>query len=317
MTSPDPRFSSLLPTLQTQVNSSSLGPFKQCPRRYYYEIVRGLRTRERQIDLEFGTLFHTFTEHYDRLRLGGEPHSHALESTIELALRATWNSELHRPMVFDHSQKNRMGLIRTLVWYLDRYGENDLELLILPDGSPALELSFAFDSGYASQETGEPIQFIGKLDKLVRLNDKIYILDRKTTRSGLGTRYFERYSPDNQFSLYSLAGRIICSLEVQGLIADAVQVGMDFSRFERALVPRPLEILEEWLFEATSWWLPFMDRCASEGYWPQNDKSCGLYGGCPFREVCSMRPGARETWLERSFVVKGSGSDGLLEDKAA
>ena len=54
----DPRFSRKLPGMQLQVNSSSLGPFKQCPRKYYYTIVTGLETAERSIHLTFGTLVH-------------------------------------------------------------------------------------------------------------------------------------------------------------------------------------------------------------------------------------------------------------------
>ena len=135
----------------------------------------------------------------------------------------------------------------------------------------------------------------------MRLNGATYIKDIKTTKSGLGTRYFDRYSPDNQFSLYVLAGQICFDVEVKGIIADAIQVGTNFSRFERALVPRSKEVLEEWLVDAR-WWLRAMERCAQDDYWPQNDKSCGLYGGCEFREVCSMRPASRETWLERNYV---------------
>ncbi len=299
------RFSPLLPTLQTRVNSSSLGPFKQCPRKYQYSILWGLRSKgPLSIDLTFGTLIHRGIELYDRLRLAGIEHEPALLDVVAWGLRETWNFTLRRPMTFDHTMKNREGLIRTLVLYLDKYGENDpLTTYILTNGTPGLELSFEFDSGYRAS-TGERISFIGRLDKLVEFNQGVYIKDVKTTKSGLGSRYFERYSPDNQFSLYPLGGRIAFGIPIKGIIADAVQVGVSFSAFERAMVPRSEESLQEWLEDA-QWWLGLMDECARRDYWPQNDKSCGLYGGCEFREICAMGPGSRATWLERNFVVRG------------
>ena len=99
----DPRFSRKLPGMQLQVNSSSLGPFKQCPRKYYYTIVLGLETTERSIHLTFGTLVHKASEIYDLGKIRGLSHEENLLSTLEWALRATWDTRLSRPWQSGHT----------------------------------------------------------------------------------------------------------------------------------------------------------------------------------------------------------------------
>jgi len=248
-------------------------------------------------------------EHYDRERLAGATVDQALLSTVEWALRATWDGKLNRPWQSENPSKNREGLIRTLVWYVDQYGQSEnLETIILPNGQPAIELNFEFDSGYQTAD-GEAVSFIGKIDKIVKLGDKFYVKDIKTTGHEVGGRFFAEFSPDNQFSLYSLAAKIVFDFAVEGLICDGIQVGATFSRFYRAPIGRPDTILDEWLRDSRHW-LGQMESCAREGYWPQNDKGCGLYGGCEFRSVCGARPEAREGLLKMAFQTLPPGGGG-------
>jgi hypothetical protein len=291
-------WSSQVPGLQTKVNSSGLGTYKTCPRKYYYEYVRGLRTRAPMWDADFGTLLHKASEIYDKTRLEPQGHQGALENALCEILIMTWDAKAKRPFQFDHPIKNRTSLIRTIIWYLDHYGANEsLELIVLPDGTPALELQFEFDSGYVAP-TGERIMFCGRLDKVVRatFDGHAYIKDIKTTKYELSAHYFAQFAPDTQMSLYPIAGKVCFDFDVAGVIVDGVQIGVGFSRFKRAKIEKPDEVLEEWLVDS-HFWLAQMSRSAIEDHWPQNDKACGLYGGCDFRSVCAMRPKARETWL--------------------
>lgn len=296
----DHRFSRALPGLQLKVNSSSLGPLKACPRKYYYEIVCGLESAEASVHLQFGTLVHQGSAIYENAKIDGKGHDQNVIDVTDWALRKTWNPTLNRPWQSGHENKNRLGLVRTLVWYLDQYGRDDSsQPVVLPNGQRAIELPFEFSSGFTAI-TGEQVSFIGTLDRLVTFADSYYVRDIKTTGFGLGQRFFDSFTPDNQFSLYTIAGQVAFDVPVKGLIVDAIQVGATFSRCERGLVPRPAGVLDEWLYDA-HYWLRAMGRYAEDEYWPQNDKSCGLYGGCVWRPVCGMQPSARDTWLQRSF----------------
>ena len=293
---PRPEFSKQLPSAQLQVNSSSLGPFKVCPRKYEYEVLRGLTSGDTlSVHLTFGTLVHEGLERYEKLRQNGGEHEEALRAVVAEALEKTWNSKLGRAWISGHADKNRLSLIRSLVWYLDKWNEDgeNYETLVLKDGSPAVELKFEFDSGWRSPVTGERVSFYGSLDRIVLVKslEKKYILDTKTTGYGVKYQGFaEKFTPDNQFSLYALAGRVAFGEEVEGVVLDGVEVKASVTNFARTIVGRTERQLQEWLRDS-HWWLTQMHRCAEEGYWPQNDKSCGMYGGCEWRGICSEPDG--------------------------
>ena len=295
-------FSPILPTLQTTVDSTSLGEFKTCPRKYYYRLVQGWVPRSESVHLTFGLFLHSALEYYDRQRALGLAHEEALRSTTHEVMSTTWNQASSRPWWSGHSVKNRLTLVRSVVWYLDHFGKDDpLQTLALANGQPAVELSFQFDSGFQSQVTDEPVFFCGHLDKIATLGSDPYVVDRKTTGSTLSSSYFAQYSPDNQFSMYTLAGHIAYETPVCGIICDAIQVAVNFSRFERQIILRSTDQVDEWLQDSYSW-LAQMGRAAKANHWPMNDKACGMYGGCPYRPVCSRPPSARQRWLEADYT---------------
>jgi len=302
-TSGNSSFSRLLPGLQLAIDSTSLGEFKTCPRKYLYRVVLGWTPRAESVHLTFGILLHQARELYDHLRVDGRSHDEALRQTVHRALRDTWNSDLQRPWISDHKYKNRLTLLRTIVWYLDEKAREDvLQTVVLANGKPAVELSFRFDSGLTSS-TGEPVLLCGHLDRIAKLGDEAYIVDIKSTGGTLGPGFFSQFIPDNQFSLYSLAGRVAFETPVAGIIVDGAQVAIGFSRFERGLVGRSAEQLDEWL-EDVSVWIGQMDEAARNASWPMNDKACHHYGGCPFRPVCSRPPGARQQWLQADYTKR-------------
>ena len=293
-------FSPQLPTLQLAIDSTSLGAFKQCPRYYQLAIVDGWEPQHQSVHLTFGLWLHQAREQYEHKRSAGHNHQTALRHTLRLALEWTWDRQLARPWFSDHKLKNRLTLLRSIVWYLDEFGDQDpLQTVQLANGRPALELSFQFNSGIESV-TGEQIVFCGHLDRIARLNDEPYIIDIKTTGSTISPSFFEQFTPGNQFSMYALAGTLVYSEPIRGLIVDGLQIAVGFTKCQRGLVPRTRAQLEIWLDEA-SWWIEQMQNCALREYWPQNDKSCHNYGGCQFRSVCSKAPSAQQLALRMGF----------------
>ena len=288
-----------LPGLQIRLNSSSLGPLKQCPRRYYYEVVLGLEQGPPSIDLQFGTLVHDAREHYGLARANGQGHDEALRATLLAAQSWTWDNRLDRPWQSSDPNKNRLTLLQTVVWYLDHWRDSpNYKTLELPSGRPALELKFEFDSGQSVG--GEPIQLVGKLDEITRVESlgALYVMDCKTTKMSLSKLYVSQYTPHNQFSLYALAGQVCFQQEIKGVVLDAIEVGPHDSRFMRLPIPRSEDSLDEWL-EDTQHYIELMGRYAEAQRWPQNDMSCGLFGGCPWREICGTSPRSRK------FALRG------------
>lgn len=297
---PNSSFSPSLPTLQIAWDSTSLGALKTCPRLYQYSILEGWQPRRISVHLTFGLLYHAALERYDHARALGQDHDGALIAALRYAMTETWDKTLRRPWVSDDKYKNRLTLIRSIIFYLDQFRDDPLVTLILANGKPAVELSFQLDLDWKSYLSDEPFVLCGHLDRIASMNDETYIVDRKTTKSSVTPQFWEKYTPDNQFSTYLLAGKVVFRLPLKGLIVDVAQVQVNNSTFHRGFVTRTDSQLEEWR-DDLGWWINQAQSYAAAGYWPQNDKSCDMYGGCPFRSICSKAPSVRRDWLEASF----------------
>jgi hypothetical protein len=296
-------FSPHLPTLQFAWDSTSLSALKECPRKYYYSIVLGYQSKHRSFHLDFGIFYHEALEAYDRAKALGSDHEASCVAAVRRALVSSWNTDLNRPWISGDNYKNRFTLIRTIVWYLEQFRDDPIETIILAGGQPAVELSFRYNFPHHFSSTGEDAIYCGHLDRLGSIGGGLWVVDRKTTQHAIDDRYFQRYSPDNQMSAYAYAGKIVYNIPVQGVIVDAAQVLVTFSRFRRGFANRTDSQLAEWQRDA-GYYIAQAELYATSNYWPQNDKSCFNYGGCPYREICARSPEVRERWLEANYVKR-------------
>ena len=300
-------------------DSTCLGLLKTCPRLYQYTIIDGWGVRDESIHLRFGIEYHSALQDYAIARAKGTTHEDAIRYTIV---------ELHRRVydwVVDRNQragkyKNRETIAGLVIDYLDHFADDPAETFILDDGKPAVELSFRFElpwgpgvSGGGKQymkdpvdpqgiiEFSQPYLLSGHLDRVVNFSDGLYVMDRKTSMSTLSSYYFNQWSPNNQMTLYTLAGKIMLNSPIKGVIIDAAQVLLEKpNAFQRGFTYRSDDQLDEWLVDLR-YWLHSAETFATNGYWPQNDTACDKFGGCKFREVCSRSPAVREQFLRASF----------------
>lgn len=299
---PNASFSKALPKLQLFWDSVSIGALKTCPRFYELAIIEGWEPKgQRNVHLEFGLWMHSGRERYYHLRAQGKEHETAVGEALYFVLAGTWNKILKRPWASDDPNKNRFTLIRSLCWYLDQWRDDPMQTLILADGNPAVELSFRYDTGLRTSATSEPIMLCGHLDRVGQSAGQNWLSDLKTTKHTIkgfsASDYFAQFSPDNQMSLYDLAGKVVYSLPIAGLMVDAVQVAATFSRFHRSPVSRNDAQREEW-FMAFEVYVKQAENYAQMNFWPMNDKACFR---CHFRPICSRPPGARQMWLESDY----------------
>lgn len=269
-------------------DSTSLGWLKTCPRLYQYSMLQGYRSKADKPDLTFGIHYHSALEHYDKCKAFGQTHDEALYAATLKVVADSWGWES------THTNKNRETLIRSVVWYLDHFADDPTTTVILANGKPAVELSFQLDIGNSNI-------LCGHLDRVVNYANGSYVMDHKTASSTIGNYYFNKYSPDNQMSLYTLAAKIVFGTPVKGVIIDAAQIAVNFTAFSRGFTFRTEDQLDEWL-EDTRYFIKLAAYYTKENYWPMNDKACNLYGGCSFRRICSKSPSVRDNFLETEFT---------------
>ena len=278
---------------QTRVNASTFQLYKACDAKYYLSVLAGWAKSESDPHLRFGSLLHAAKALYETNRARGADHDLALQGAFRWLLRETWNFTLNKPSFTEDPVKNRDTLLRTFVWYADHYGRDGdpCETLLLPSGSPAVEVRFEFDSGVVNPY-GEQMTFVGTIDRLVRFNGKSYVSDIKTSTSARWLSAWN-YSPDGQFSLYPLAAWVCFDVPVEGVMLDGIELTTNGAKMHREIVPRSHAVLEEWLRDNRVH-LRRLGESFARDEWPQNDAACGLYGGCGFRAFCSADPSTRD-----------------------
>lgn len=303
--------------MQFAFDSVSLGALKTCPRFYELAIVEGWEPRVRSVHLTFGILLHSARERYYHAKAQGANHDTALKEGLSWLLQATYDCDLRRPISLEgESTKTRLTLVRSFVWYCDHWRDDPLETVQLDNGKPAVELSFRFETSYEVTARGyndphsdddplsagkytitQPVVLCGHLDRLARFNGKLYVSDLKTTKHTLDQSYFLQFSPDNQMSLYSLAGQMVLSEPIEGIVLDAVQVAVTFSRFSRGIVPRSADQLDEF-YTSLGAYIAQAQAYAEADFWPMNDKACFR---CQFRNICAKPAATRTEWLRADF----------------
>ena len=288
--------------IQYAWDSTSLGYLKTCPRLYQYIMIDGWAPRGESVHLRFGSEYHSALEHYDHCRALGQPRADAIRSTVAhtLARIADWHPDTATK---SGKYKNRETLLQLIIDYLDHFADDPATTYILSDGKPAVELSFRFELDFGPDAAiRQPYLLSGHLDRVVSFNDQLLVMDRKTSSSTLSAYYFDQYEPSNQMTLYTLAGRIILSAPIRGVIIDAAQIKLtEPSAFARGFTYRTEDQLDEWLADLRTT-LTIAEAYATANHWPQNDTACDKFGGCRFRGICSKSPGVRDRFLATDFT---------------
>ena len=294
--------------IQYAWDSTSLEALKKCPRYYQLTIIDNWQLRSDAIHLRWGQEFHYAIEDYERSRAAKLTHDDSVFDTVR-ALVGRIEGWEPAPRTKSEELKSKEALLRTVVWYLDHYENDAAETVILANGKPAVELSFQFELEFGPKpqhlDIG-PAHFqsyllCGHLDKVVKFSGDLFVMDHKTTTSTPGAYFFDNFNPHNQMTVYTIASQTIMKSPIKGVIIDAVQIAVGFSRPVRGITYRTNDQLEEWLGD-TKLWLRAAEGYAEEDFWPMNDTACGMYGGCRFREVCSKSPSVRQRWLESNFT---------------
>lgn len=281
------------------IDHTSLAMFKDCPKKYYLGILNGYRPKQSAPPLTYGKVFHTAVEVYDREKGKGLDHDLAVAKAVQ---RAWKDSKGDATFTLD-SRRSIASLIRAVIWYADTWKDDYLETLVLPNGKPAVELSFTFELPFTFAGTDAPVLYCGHIDRVAKYRDDLFAVEHKHTVSALSDSYWNRYVFGSQTSGYVMALKVNFNLNTAGAIIDATQVGVNFARFGRRPVHRVETHQQEWMLDL-SYWLSQLDLCLTTDRWPRNTEACSKYSGCQFRDYCFSRPMSRDLILAHDFKIE-------------
>ena len=302
-------FSKGNPNLRRVWDATTLSDFLKDPASYYLKRVKGWSPIFPRPPLVYGVMLQGGLERYDKIRATGSSDD-GLEAAIEYAVE-----EAKHPLGFEYSldeisrefgkdnQKNHRTLktlLRTFVWYQQEYGgDEDSARILLMNGEPAVEVPFRIPLPIKTPY-GENYILAGHMDAAVDLFGNKFVLERKHTLTTLSKYYFDGWKANTQFSTYAMVGSAVLGEQVDGILLDAVQVGVSFSRFHRREILRTKGQQDEFLNNIMLW-IKQAEYMAENDHWPINEGGLSMYGGSSFRKILTLDPAHREQYLHENF----------------
>jgi hypothetical protein len=149
----------------------------------------------------------------------------------------------------------------------------------------------------------------GKIDLVVRWNDKLWIVDHKTT-SAFDKNWWLQFFPDMQTAGYAWAASLLHGEPIFGAIINMLQVNNNKKEkspeelFQRKWFIYEPHHIEEWQQQARRVYQRIA-VCEAEGEFPPNWHACTVkkYGPCSWNDYCrQVRPENRARFLANETV---------------
>lgn len=195
-----------------RVTRSLLNCFGDCPRKAYYSYARGLRPVKDHMALRLGSAVHMALD----LRAKGAPEAEVIERTLakfDEGAPSSGDAE-----AWDQWLIERERLYRMIGGYYWRWADEAVEYI---------ESEIPHNVKIVNPETGHPMRVFtkaGVIDKLVRVDGQLAILEHKTTSSDLSAEgdYMKRVRIDSQVSDYFIAARAL-GHDVEAIVYDVLR----------------------------------------------------------------------------------------------
>lgn len=186
--------------------------------------------------------------------------------------------------------------IDRLVELLVGYTDGALTRKLIPaslDGKPLIE--HYWETPFNHPALIRPVMLCGNVDAVKSFGQDTFVVDYKSTGKSLNDTYWRGFTPNVQVDLYNMAARkVLPTLDIKGVAIEAFSSsGEQGFRLFKATDEQKAE-----MFADTAFWIGLLQQCGETGVWPRNRSNCFL---CPFQQVCSRPPEAREAILASKY----------------
>lgn len=194
---------------RTILTYSALSSFQHCRRKYEYRYLRGLKPMETPEALSLGSTVHEALEVWF-----AKPNT-----PWSIKANAEFRKAAAIDMVLSHNELDNQNLLKAeamIDGYIQRYPTERFEVV---------DVELPFKTRIFNPRTNFPMHhydYAGKIDAVVRLDGKLYILEHKTT-SRIDDAYMSRIAIDSQIALYAQALERVLGERVHGAIYDVLQ----------------------------------------------------------------------------------------------
>ena len=283
---------------------SALSLGADCWRKYKYRYVDRLEPKD-AVDppyLHAGSVGHKvfhfwYTEEWN------------LEAGIELA-REEWGD--YKPKG-KHSYLTLGHFELVLEEYFEDRSKNPTALEAEGDIGSRLGAEEAVEFVWPHSKTGEELKLGGIPDLPTAFASQNYIVDNKFTTGWLNQQWASNFQLGHQFRIYCAMLKHTTGVEYDGAYVNGIYMGeppksgwKKVKSVQNKLLG-PFRYTQEHLDETWEWVKAHQthrELCEASGTWPQNEKSCGYYGGCDYLDLCERSPKVRPAIKQMLYRIK-------------
>lgn len=318
-------------------DNSTRSTFQACKEKCRLGLRDAWRATDRKASLDFGHAIHAGWAAYYDAKAGGYHDSDGNWHTFEDAegiiplqrAQAAFLRDLHfsdATIPVNLEAEERRSIERGLALldaYVYRWRAEPYDNLLI-EGKPQTEVGFRYN---ITEFEGWPVVYVGYIDRLMwnTRTGRGVMFEGKTTTQGL-SQYVLQCKPNNQITGYFPAALAIdpsitecvwdCMFissrqsDMQKALGDrfwmyGIDIGKDFARQTTSRSATDIsEFLKDLEIDAIDYcqWLTRADA-----RWPRTTGACHSYGGCQFRNRCSMNLRSAEeeqAFMESNFRIE-------------
>ena len=264
-------------------DNTMLSCYKDCPQKFYLRHKRDWRREGTGLALVFGSSWHvamdvvwTFAKQVPHAELRDLAYAAFMEEWIAGGLPAELTIEQ-----LDQFKTRTPGIAREMLhnYILDRWKIlQNCELL-------------ACEQPFAVPLPGTNTWYIGRLDKVIKLNGEKLIVEHKTTAiyqkdGGFQHNYLMSWHNDSQVKGYQFAGSLYFPGLSQVWVDAALAHKTVHDAFRFIPIQHNFEMLREWTRDTAEWVARVEGDLAKDNF-PKNENNCmGKYGACSYLDIC-------------------------------
>lgn len=279
-------------------DSTMRSAYLSCPRKFYWEFLRGYSMSERSIHLHFGAAYARGLEEW---RIGVWEHGLSARDALWPAVRALvieWGDGEDVP---EDDYKNLTSCLLLLEAHTRAYAPatDIVQPYLDSEGKAAIEYTFAIPiPEVLHPTTGQPIIYAGRFDMMgVYNHSDIVVVDDKTTRQ-MGPSWSKQWLMRGQLIGYCWAAQQYGLPVLMACVRGAKITKKELS-FADAFPQYNQQMVDNW-YKQLVFDLKQAIQSWETQYWAMDfADACGAYGGCSFSLLCTAVDPVK--WLESHY----------------
>ncbi len=277
------------------VDSTMLAAFDSCAQKFFNEYILCLASVGISPDLHAGGAF-AHGLHHARVAFYGDGADRTTAAVVGARAFIEYFGDYEAP---EGHPKDFVNTLCALLDYFEYYpfDTDPIQPIMLANGKPAVEFTFALPTEIMHPTTGQPIIYGGRCDMLGTYNSVGVVVDEKTTKA-MGAAWAKNWSMRGQFMGYVFAAQQYGHTAVSTALVRGVAIQK--TQYKHMQV---IESYAKW--QLTRWWtevhrkiadmISYWDLMTDEAngnphrFWPYSyGDGCSSYSGCTFLHLCTV-----------------------------